>query len=87
METCGNCKHWETAGFGLREGSAKGIHRAALVGKCQLVARDWWPYSPDKMIALNGIEHVRWPASELIAVITRREFGCNQFKPEDQKPA
>ena len=79
METCGNCKHWDTTGFGLRNGSEFGVHKAASMGKCQLVARDWYPYSPDKMIALNGVQYVCWPASEVIAVITRREFGCNQF--------
>ena len=81
METCGNCKHWDTTGFGFRNGSEKGPYRRADVGKCQLVVRSWWPISENKMIALNGTEHARW-ACELISVITRREFGCNQFKSE-----
>ena len=84
METCGNCKYWDTSGFGLRK--AWGSNKASLVGQCQLVARNWYPYSSDKMIALKGIGHTRWPSSELIAVITRREFGCSQFKSEDKNP-
>lgn len=86
-ETCCNCKHWDTSGFGLRNGPKTGVHRAATVGQCTLVARHWYPYSPDRMIALKGTEHARWPGSELIAVITRREFSCNQFKLEDKKLA
>ncbi len=85
METCGNCKHWDTTGFGLRKDW--GSQKAAQVGKCQLVARSCFPYSPDKMIALTGTEFARWPGSKLIAVITRRKFGCNQFKSEDKNPA
>jgi hypothetical protein len=71
----------------LRNGPETGVHKAAMVGQCTLVARHWYPYSPDKMIALNGTGHAHWPGSELIAVITRREFGCNQFRMEDKKPA
>ncbi len=85
MEICGNCKHWDTDGFGLR--TAWGGNKASSVGKCHLVARHWYPYSPDKMIALCGVEHAGSPGSSLISVITRREFGCNQFKPFDKKPA
>lgn len=69
MEICGNCKHWNTLGFNRRE--------ISNVGECNLVARHWYPPSPDKMISLKGTEHSRWP--QLISVITRREFGCNQF--------
>ncbi len=79
METCGNCKHWDTTGFGLRDGPKTGVHRAALVGKCQLVAWHWYPYSPNKMIALSGTK-LACLGSDLMAVITRREFGCNQFQ-------
>ena len=85
VETCGNCKHWDTDGFGLREDW--GSQKAAQVGKCQLVARNCFPYSADKMIALIYTEYAGSPGSELIAVITRREFGCNQFKSEDKNPA
>lgn len=74
MGTCGNCKHWDTTGFGLPD--------KAEVGQCKLVARHWFPTSPEKPIAMNGIEHTRWPVSMLIAVITRREFGCNQFSAQ-----
>lgn len=81
MKICGNCKYWDTTGFGMREGPETGIHRAANIGICTLVARCWYPESINKMISLNGVEHTHWPVSELIAVITRREFGCNQFKP------
>lgn len=86
MEICGNCKHWDTTGFGLRNGTETGVNQAAQVGECQLVARNWYPYLPNKLIALKGTEHVHWPGSSLIAVITRREFGCNQFKPENKEP-
>jgi len=85
METCGNCKHWDTSGFGLRE--SWGSEKATSVGTCTLVARRWYPPHSDKMIALNGTEHAHWPGSELIAVITRRDFGCNQFKSYDKKSA
>lgn len=79
VETCGDCKHWDTAGFGFREDW--GSQKASLVGTCRLVSRSWYPTSDKKMISLMGTEHARWPGSKLIAVITRREFGCNQFKP------
>jgi len=78
---CGECVHWNTTGFGTRDtNQVFGVHRLAVVGKCERVAKNWYPYSEDRPIALNGIEHTRWPVSELISVITRREFGCNQFK-------
>ena len=79
MEHCGNCKHWDTWGFGLPD--------KADVGQCNLVARDWYPMRPTKMIALKSIEHVRGLASELIEVVTRREFGCNQFESIKNNPA
>ena len=82
MEKCGDCKHWDTSGFGLRNGSQQGPFKQANVGKCVKVSRHWYPESSKKMISLAGIEHTRWPVSELISVITRREFGCNQFEPD-----
>lgn len=78
MGTCGDCKYWDTAGFGMPD-RPFGAVPLAKVGKCKLVARHWFPKSPNKMISLSGIEHTQWPVSELISVITRREFGCNQF--------
>ncbi len=79
MKTCGDCKHWDTAGFGMLD-KQFGVTPLAKVGKCHIVAKCWYPYSKDKMIALTGVEHTHWPVSELIGVITRREFGCNQFQ-------
>ena len=78
MGTCGDCQYWDTAGFGLRDGPAWGSHRLATVGICKKVARLWDYDDPDKMIALIGTEHSKY--SQLIEVVTRREFGCNQFK-------
>ncbi|OGN12809.1 MAG: hypothetical protein A3A13_02075 [Candidatus Yanofskybacteria bacterium RIFCSPLOWO2_01_FULL_43_22] len=85
-ETCGNCNYWDTTGFGLRYGPKPGVvypsaWKVALVGQCRLVAKHWFPESPDKPISLIGTEHTRYPVSELIAVVTRREFGSNQFQP------
>lgn len=85
METCGDCAYWDTTGFGLRNSSGRDAHKQTIVGKCGKVALHWSPESPDKMIAMSGIEHVRWPASELISVITRREFGCNQWEERNEK--
>lgn len=87
MGTCGDCKHWDTNGFGLRNDpklntSYPFAWKVASVGRCKLVARQWSPESADKMISLSGIEHTRWPVSELIGVVTRREFGCNQWRKE-----
>ena len=79
MGTCGNCKHWNVTGFGLHDGSVTSTHKVTSIGECQLVARDWFPESADKMISLRGLEHTRFPVSGIIAVVTRRGFGCNQF--------
>lgn len=87
MKICGNCKFWDTTGFGLRDGPKPGTTyplawKVASVGKCNSVARNWLPESADKMILLKGLEHTRWPLSGLILVITRREFGCSQWSKE-----
>lgn len=71
MGICSDCKHWNTTGFGT--------DKSATVGKCDLVARNWYPYREDKKIALSGTGHAKPMSEGLIFVVTRREFGCNQW--------
>ena len=74
METCGSCKYWDTWGFGERKNTG--------LGKCNLVSRSWYPPKLDKMISLIANEYSRAPA--LTGVVTRREFGCNQWAKNDK---
>ena len=75
METCGDCAFWDTAGYGVR--------KDAIQGKCTLVAQHNSYQIDGPIIALTNTEHSKAPG--LIAVITRRHFGCNQHAPRKRK--
>jgi len=86
MGTCGDCKKWNTSGFGVRK-VVSGNEQVAAVGRCELVAKNWYPPDHEKMISLTGLEYTNWPVSNLITVVTRRGFGCNQFESNKEEPA
>lgn len=80
MGVCGGCKFWDITGFGEQ--------KDAIQGRCTLVARHNnyqadGPQADGPMIALRGTEHCHSNAD--ISVITRRNFGCNQYSARKLK--